>query len=53
MLGAIVFVVLLVLVVPIGVMFGGALWSAGFGWSTGSDADRRAEGTPWALDSDA
>lgn len=47
------FVVVMVLVVPIGVMLGGAAWSAVFGWFAGSDADRRAEGTPYALDTDA
>jgi hypothetical protein len=32
MAGALVFVVAMVLVVPVAVMFGGALWSAVFGW---------------------
>lgn len=30
--GAIVFVVVMVLVVPVGIMVGGAVWSALFGW---------------------
>jgi hypothetical protein len=32
MVGAIVFVIVMVLVVPVGIMFGGAIWSALFGW---------------------
>ena len=39
------FVVAMVLVLPVGVMAGGALWSAVFGWLTDDDARRRAEGT--------
>lgn len=46
------FVVVMVLAVPVGVMLGGAAWSAVFGFCAGSDADRRAEGTPYALDAD-
>ena len=38
MAGAIVFAVAMVLVVPIAVMFGGAIWSALFGWLA---SDRR------------
>jgi hypothetical protein len=48
--GAIIFVVVMVLVVPIGVMVGGAAWSAAFGWSAVADANERAEGTPHAAD---
>jgi len=43
--GAIVFVVVMVLVIPVGIMFGGALWSAFFGWMGSADADARAEGS--------
>ncbi len=50
MTGAIIFVVVMVLVVPIGVMVGGAAWSAVFGFFAVSDANRRAEGTPYAVD---
>jgi hypothetical protein len=42
MVGAIVFVIVMVLVVPVGIMFGGAIWSALFGWLSTEDADRRA-----------
>jgi hypothetical protein len=42
--GAIIFVVVMVLVVPVAIMFGGAVWSALFGWFTGEDAQDRAEG---------
>jgi hypothetical protein len=53
MAGAIIFVVVMVLVVPVGVMIGGAVWSAVFGFFAGDDAERRAEGTPFAVDADA
>ena len=43
--GAVIFVIAMVLVVPVGVMFAGAIWSALFGFISGADADRRAEGT--------
>jgi hypothetical protein len=43
MLGAILFAVAMVLVVPIAVMFGGAIWSALFGWLASEDAHARAE----------
>ena len=52
MAGAIVFVVVMVLVVPIGVMIGGAVWSAVFGFFAVSDADHRAIGTPYEVVSD-
>ena len=52
MAGAIVFVVVMVLVVPIGVMLGGAVWSAVFGFFAVSDADHRAIGTPYEVVSD-
>ena len=51
--GAIIFVIAMVLVVPVAVMLGGAIWSALFGWVTGDDAARRAEGTPDAVETNA
>jgi len=39
--GAVIMVVVMVLVVPIAIMFGGAVWSALFGWLASDDADRR------------
>jgi hypothetical protein len=50
--GAIIFVVAMVLVVPVGVMFGGAIWSALMGWLLGDDAETRAVGTPYAVVTD-
>ena len=41
--GAVIFVIAMVLVVPVGVMFAGAIWSALFGWLGTDDAERRAE----------
>ena len=41
--GALVFVVALVLVVPVGVMLVGAAWSAVFGWLESADADATAD----------
>jgi len=52
MAGAIVFVVVMVLAVPIGVMLGGAVWSALFGFFAVSDANQRAVGTPYEVVSD-
>jgi len=43
MAGAIVFAVAMVLVVPVAVMFGGAIWSALFGWIASDDAQARAD----------
>jgi hypothetical protein len=43
MAGAIVFAVAMVLVVPVAVMFGGAIWSALFGWLASEDANQRVE----------
>jgi hypothetical protein len=37
--GALVFVVAMVLVVPVGVMVVGALWSAVFGWLEPAEVD--------------
>jgi hypothetical protein len=41
--GGIIFVVVMVLVVPVAIMFGGAIWSAAFGWFVGDDASVRAD----------
>jgi hypothetical protein len=46
MLGVVLIVLVLVLVGPIAVMLGGAIWSALVGWLLGDDADTRAEGQP-------
>jgi hypothetical protein len=43
MTGGIIFVVVMVLVVPVAIMFGGAIWSALFGWFVGDDARARAD----------
>jgi hypothetical protein len=40
--GGIVMAVLLLLIVPVGVMLGGAAWSALMNFFLGDDADRRA-----------
>jgi hypothetical protein len=39
--GALLMVVVMVLVVPVAIMFGGAIWSALFGWLSSEDADGR------------
>ena len=39
-------VVVMVLVVPVAIMFGGAIWSALFGWISSEDADRPHQGDP-------
>jgi hypothetical protein len=46
MAGAIVFAVVMVVVVPIAIMFGGAIWSALFGWLASEDAHLRADDDP-------
>jgi hypothetical protein len=46
MLGVVLIVLTLVLIGPIAVMLGGAIWSAVVGWLIGDDADTRAEGQP-------
>jgi cytochrome b subunit of formate dehydrogenase len=43
-LGAVLMIVVMVLVVPVAIMFGGAIWSALFGWVSSDDADRRHQG---------
>jgi membrane glycosyltransferase len=44
MLGAVLIVVAMVVVAPLAIMFGGAIWSALFGWVSSDDADRRNQG---------
>jgi membrane glycosyltransferase len=43
-LGAVLIVVAMVVVAPVAIMFGGAIWSALFGWVSSEDADRRHQG---------
>ena len=43
MVGAIIFVVVMALVVPVAIMFGGAIWSALFGWYETLTAQDRAD----------
>jgi hypothetical protein len=42
MVGAIIFAVVMVLVVPVVVMMGGAIWSALFGYASSEEAAERA-----------
>jgi len=42
MLGVVIMIVAMVLIIPVGIMFVGAIWSALFGWISSDDADRRA-----------
>ena len=42
MAGAIVFGVVMILLIPIAVMLGGAIWSGLFGWLESEDAAERA-----------
>jgi uncharacterized membrane protein len=44
MLGAVLMIVVMVVVVPVAIMFGGAIGSALFGWVSSEDADRRNQG---------
>ena len=53
MAGAIVFAVAMVLVVPIAVMFGGAIWSGVFGWLSSDNADDLAANPPPPEDASA
>jgi hypothetical protein len=46
MVGVVLIVIGLVLVGPIAVMLGGALWSGLAGWILSDDAEQRAEGRP-------
>jgi hypothetical protein len=45
-IGVVLVIVVLVLLGPVAVMLGGAVWSAAMGWLVGDDADTRAEGQP-------
>jgi len=45
-LGAVVIVIAMILVVPVAIMLGGAIWSALMGWLLTEDAEARAEGKP-------
>jgi hypothetical protein len=46
--GGIVIAIIMLVVFPIAVMLGGAIWSALMGWLLGDDADRRADTAPEA-----
>ena len=46
MLGAVLIVLALVVVGPIAVMLGGAIWSALVGWLVLDDVEQQAEGQP-------
>jgi multidrug resistance efflux pump len=50
--GAAIFVVVMVLVIPVAVMLGGAIWTALMGWFLVDDAKVRAEGTPYAVEAE-
>jgi hypothetical protein len=45
-IGVILMIAAMVLIVPVAIMFGGAIWSALFGWASSDDADRRATTAP-------
>ncbi len=44
--GAVLIIVAMVLVLPVAIMLGGAIWSAIIGWLATEDAEARAEGKP-------
>jgi hypothetical protein len=46
MVGVVLMVLALVVVGPIAIMLGGAIWSALLGWLVVDDTDRQAEGQP-------
>ncbi len=46
MIGAVVFAVVMVVGIPVGIMFGGAVWSALFGYVVGTDVEARHAGDP-------
>ena len=46
MVGVVLILLALVLVGPVVVMLGGAIWSGLAGWILSDDADQRAEGQP-------
>lgn len=43
MLGAVIILIAMVLVIPVAIMFGGAVWSALIGWAFGSGDQTPAE----------
>lgn len=42
MTGAVIMVIVMLVVMPIAIMLGGAIWSAGFGWVLSDEADATA-----------
>jgi hypothetical protein len=44
--GGIIIAAIMLLVFPVLIMFGGAIWSAVLGWTLVEDADVRAEAPP-------
>ena len=46
LVGPVLIILVLVLIGPVAVMLGGAVWSGVVGWLLGDDADTRAEGQP-------
>jgi hypothetical protein len=44
--GGIIIAAIMLLVFPLLIMFGGAIWSALLGWALVEDADARAEAPP-------
>jgi len=42
--GAVIIVIVMVVVLPVAIMFAGAVWSAIFGWAFGKGDDAPAEG---------
>ena len=46
MVGVAVIVLVMVVIGPVAVFLGGAVWSALFGWFLAADADQRFEGRP-------
>jgi len=46
LVGPVLIILVLVLIGPVAVMLGGAVWSGVVGWLLGDDAGTRAEGQP-------
>ncbi len=46
MVGAVILVVAMLIVAPVAIMVGGAIWSALMGWALTEDADRRHADDP-------
>ena len=44
--GSLIIILVMVLIGPVAVMLGGAVWSALMGWLLADNADHRAEGQP-------